>query len=276
MGLFDTIFGSPSKSTATSTPIDMQAPQFTALRGPFADLLSGLMGGGSQGLNPVGQVNYPVAPMGASEMGAMVDVNAMAMDPARRALLTQTLGGNFLPGQPGGNPFLQAAITAAQQPTMEALQHAVGRQIPGMFAAAGHQGSSRLGTGSTARDLQIVRGTEAGARALGDIATNMSNQAYQFERGQQTQAMQLGQQEVQQAIANFQAQQLPRLIQQMGIDQGTAAGQQMLQSWLQAIQLFGGVTAPAVANQGQSTSTGASPGLFGQLFPKGIYNPAMR
>lgn len=79
---------------------------------------------------------------------------------------------------------------------------------------------------------------------------------------------------MQQAFQNFVAQQTPRIIQQQGIEGGITAGQNVQQNWLQALQLMGLITAPAVANVGSSTSTGATPGLFSQLFPKGIYSPA--
>lgn len=214
--------------------------------------------------------------MGGNEWASLAALQSAALDPARRNLIESTLSGEFLPGQSGANPFLASAIATAQRPTAEALQHAVGRQIPGMFAAAGHQtGTTVGGGGSTAKDLNAIRASEIGGRALGDIATNMSNQAYQFERGLQQGAIPLAQQDIGAMIANFQAQGLPRTIQDMGIQRALALGQQSVGNWLQGLQIAGGLPLQTIGNAAQSTATGtstgtstgsSSPGMLNSLF----------
>ena len=191
-----------------------------------------------------------------------------ALDPTRRGLISATQSGAFLPGGAQANPFLEAAIGIAQRPTAEALQHAVGRQIPGMFAAAGHQGGQTIGGGgSTAKDLNVIRASEVGGRALGDIAGSMSNQAYQFERGLQQGSIGLGQQDIGALIANLQAQGLPRSIEDMGITRAIELGQRGVGNWLQGLQIAGGMPLQTVGNiqQSSGTQTGGS-NLLGGLF----------
>lgn len=199
------------------------------------------------------------------------------MDPLRRNLLGATLAGGFLPGGDRANPFLESAIGIAQRPTMEALQQAVGRQIPGMFAAAGQQVGQGVGRGgSTAKDLNVIRAAETGGRALGDIATNMSNQAYQFERGLQQGAIGLQQQDIGAMIANLQAQGLPRQIQDLGITRGIALGQQGVGNWLQGLQIAGQMPLQATGNTSQGTSsTGMLNSLFGNQGVFGGLNQAL-
>jgi hypothetical protein len=73
------------------------------------------------------------------------------------------------------------------------------------------------------------------------------------ERQLQQQAIPLGQQEVQTTVTNLQAQALPRLIEDLGIERGLAEFQRKTSELLAILQLTGGVTAPAIAQQRQST-----------------------
>ena len=266
------IFGGGSAKTS-SKPIEMQAAEFQALRNPFANILLAGLGGGSTGFLSTQFPEVPQPGMTGGEGAALSDIAGISTDPIRRALLSTTMAGGFLPGSGGSNPFLSAAITAAQDPTRIALEHALGRTIPGQFAAAGH---TLGGRGSSAFELARSRGIEAGARELGNIASQMSFAGYEAERGRQTQAAQFSQSEIDQAIKNFQAQGLPRLLETSGLDKGIATGQQALTNWLQFMQTLGGVTQPAIGNVQTGQSTNFGKGLFGSLFPSGIYNPAAR
>lgn len=206
--------------------------------------------------------------------------------------LRSVLSGSFLPGQGGGNPFLAAAIEAAQRPTLEGLERTLSRALPGYFTANGHMISpnNKGQGGSSAFDRAAAIATEGAARAVGDIATNISSQNYENERNRQTQAVQLSQQEVQNTVTNLQAQALPRMIQELGIERGLSLFQSNITSLLQLLQSLGGIAAPVVGqqatSQGQSTaqgsgssvSSGTSSGfsqgdtqqsIFSQLFPKG-------
>lgn len=249
------LFGGGGQKTS-SKPVDMTAPWFKQL----GQSISGVLGNAAlAGPNTSAIYSGPLTGNIRGNEGSALDVlQQSALNPLRTGYLNSVLSGAYLPGGANANPFLNATIEAAQRPTMQALQDAVGRQIPGMFAAAGQQGG-----GTTARTLANARATEAGGKALGDIATNISNNAYNTERGFQNQGVQLGQQDIQAMIANLQAQGLPRTIQDTGITRAIALGQQGVQNWLQGLQIAGGLPLQTVANQSQGT---ASPNLSTSLF----------
>lgn len=257
--------GSESKSQATSTPVDMTPDAFKNLRDPFAQtLLSYLQGGGTP--QYTGPLNADMTQTEGDILSQLMGQTGTGTN--RNSYLQQVLSGNFLPGQDGSNPFLQAAIEAAQRPTLQGLEETLSRTLPGRFTLAGQQVQPQS---SSAFDRAAAIATRGTADALADIATNMSYGAYESERGRQQEAVQLDQAEVDTTIKNLQAQALPRLIEELGIERGLALFQQNTQSILQILQTLAGVTAPTVANQQQSTSQSEShKGIFGQLFPMGI------
>lgn len=252
-------------SKQSSRPVDLTLPWFSQLGQNVAGNLGGFISGGPAGATPYsGQLTAGLTQREGAGLGVLQQA---ALDPTRLGLIQNTLAGNYLPGSPGGNPFLDAAIQAAQRPTAEALQYAVGRQIPGMFAAAGQQVGQGVGRGgSTAKDLNVIRAAETGGRALGDIATNMSNANYQFERGLQQGAIGLGQQDIGAMIANIQAQGIPRAIEDQGITRAIALGQQGIGNWLQGLQIAQALPLQTTGNVSQGTAVGAQPNLLTGLF----------
>lgn len=250
-------------STSTSKPKDLTPPEFTALRGPFADVIKQLLGQAPG--NPLtgipsfgaatGQPN--VAPIGANEQ-TLLD-RLMSEGAGRTDLLNQTLGGQFLPGQSGTNPFLQAAIEAAQRPTFQGLEEVLSRTLPGRFTQGGQFVQPQ---GSSAFDRAAAIASRGASQAAADIATNLSFGVHEAERGRQQEAIGLSQAEVETSIQNLQAQALPRLIQDLGIERGMAEFQSRIQAILQALQLAGGAAAPVVANEGKSTE---KPNIIGTL-----------
>lgn len=276
-GIASTLFGKPkgqaqqsSTSTQTSTPVDMQAQQYQALRDQFAAILSQQMTGGPSGFNPINAGPAPTAAMSAGEIAAMQGVSQQAFDPTRLAAISQFASGQNV------NPYVQTAIDAAVQPLIMAQDRELGRRIPGAFAAAGHQ----MGQGgSSPYQRELGEAAYLSQRAIGDTAGTVGMQAFNQAQNAQLQGIQLGQQEVDQAVKAFQAQQLPRLIQQMGIDQGINAGQQQFQNWLQAMAQVFGASSPVIANlaQGTSQSSGTSTqqnNPFELIFPRGLFNPS--
>lgn len=261
------VFGGGKSS---SKPKDTTPEELKALRQPFVDNLTALLSSG-------GRPAYEgplVAGITGAEQNALGAVNAAATDPSRQQLLQQTLQGYFLPGQQGANPFLQSAIQAAQRPTQLTLNDTLARNLPGVFTAAGQtiggglrSPNQNLNAGSTAFDMAAARAFEGGSNALSDIATNMSFQGYESERGRQQQAIQLQQQDVDTLVKNLQAQGLPRLIEDLGIERGLAEFQSRMNSLLQALQIAGG--AP-IAQQGQVQSQTNYGGIVPALFPKGL------
>lgn len=251
--------GSSQQSQSTSTPTDMTPDAYKTLRQPLTDSLTSLLSTGGPSYS--GPLNAPIGANEQTQLGNLMGQNGPGT--ARSSLLDQTLQGNFLPGQPGGNPFLQDAITAAQRPTMENLQETLSRSLPGRFTQNGQMVQPQ---GSSAFDRAAAIATRGATQAMSDIATNMSSNAYTTERANQQNAIPLSQQEVQTGIANLQAQALPRMIQELGIERGLAQFQQHTQNLLQILSMIGGVAAPVIAQTAQSTGegnsmTGIVPGL---------------
>lgn len=264
LSTFAQIFGGQQQQQqSTSTPVDMTPGAFKGLQGPLADMLLQYTKNQPQYSGPT------VAPITAPEQGILSGMQNDQSPGQRQGYLGDVMSGKYLPGQ-GGNPFLDEAIRAAQRPTLEGLTETLGRTLPGRFTAAGQFTQPQ---GSSAFDRAAAIATRGAANALGDIATNMSFGNYESERGRQQQAVQLSQQEVDTTIKNLQAQGLPRMIQDLGIERGMAMFQANTQALLEALKLIGGVASPTIATQGQSTSTGENtPGAiagFKNLFAGG-------
>lgn len=261
------LFGGSSSKT---TPKDMTPQAFKNLQGPLAGVLGKFIGakpgGGNALLSGVPQYQGPTsAPIGANEqalLGQLMNGPQAQNAGSADALIGKTLSGGFLPGQAGANPFLDASIRAAQRPTLEGLTETLTRALPGRFTQAGQFIQPQ---GSSAFDRAGAIASRGAANAMGDIATNMSSGAYEAERGRQQQAVQLSQAQVQSTIQNLQAQALPRLIQEFGIQQGMAQFQNRVNSLLQALGISTGVAAPVVANSGSSSSSNGLLPALGSL-----------
>lgn len=251
------LFGGSEQS---SVPVDKTPPEFIALRKPFMDSVMNLLGAKNTGTP---EYKGPlVAGIGQNEQDILGQLMSQIGPGTNRSnLLESTLGGNFLPGSPGGNPFLQAAIEAAQRPTLEGLTDTLTRALPGRFTQAGQFVQPQ---GSSAFDFAAAKASGEAARSLADIATNMSFGAYESERGRQQQAVQLSQQEVDTTIKDLQAQALPRMIQDLGIERGIDLFKKQTTEVLQILGLLAGVTQPVIANQSSGESSrGIIPGITG-------------
>lgn len=250
------LFGGSTQSSS-SEPVDITPPELRTLRSPFASTTRGLFTGSS----PINLGAFPtyssatgspnVAPIGANEQTLLSQLMS-AQGPAQD-LIRQTLAGKFLPGNQGSNPFLEAAIQSAQRPTLQGLEETLSRTLPGRFTQGGHfvqpQGSSPF-------DRAAALATGNAASALGDIASNISFGGYEAERGRQQQAIQLSQQDIQTSIQNLNAQALPRLIQDLGIERGMSEYQSRIQAVLQALQTVSGTLLSAgTKSQSQGTSS---------------------
>lgn len=257
----DALFGGSESSTK---PVDMTPKPFKEVRDPAADILKALFSGGQA--NPLGGLGdptpAPTAPIGANEQ-AILDQLMQQTGPNSQAaqLLQKTLAGNFLPGQGGSNPFLQSAIEAAQRPTLQGLTDVLSKTLPGRFVQAGQFVNPR---GSSAFDSTAAGLTRDVGQQLSDIATNMSFGGYESERGRQQEAIKLSQVEVENSIKNLEAQALPRMIQELGIERGMDLFKTKITAILQALGVATGTT--VIASEGSSSS---SNGIIPALFPKG-------
>lgn len=263
MSWLTTLFGG-SKTTQTSTPLDMTPGEFKDLRDPFASALQQWQGSGGPAYE-----GPMFSPETMNEQLLRGDLMGDAAGTSgRQQLLSDTMTGKY--ADPASNPFLKAYIEAAQRPTMEALETALGRTLPGRFNLAGHTTAPQ---GSSAFDRAAALATKGAADAMGDIATKIGFGAYEGERTRQQQAIQLSQAEVDTTIKNLQAQSLPRMIQELGIERGMQEFNRRTQALLEVLKLMGGVTAPTIANQTVGKSE-TSKGIFPALFPQGMKLPS--
>lgn len=254
-------------SESSSKPVDLTPPEVETLRGQFTGQLGNLITTPPAYTGPL-----TAGGPGAAETNILGQLAGGQGGPAGGQgsnLLSQTLSGSFLPGQPGANPFLDSAIQAAQRPTEDALNRTLSRTLPGTFTAAGQQiggglrsPNATLRPSSTAFDLAASNAFEGGARALSDIATNMSFAGYETERGRQQQGIQLGQQEVESMIKNLTAQALPRAIQDQGVERGMEQYNKDIAALLQALQT---ATATPLQTTGTKQKSESSTGLLPTL-----------
>lgn len=277
-------YTSRAKSVERSKTIDVTPDQYKALRDPVSAALAALTSGNRAGLdkilsgfsNPNG--GGPLAaPITANEQAVLDQLNRDTGDNTlRRQLIDKTLRGEFLPGQPGANPFLDATIRSAQRPTLQGLQETLERSLPGRFTAEG--GQFVQPRGSSAFDRAAALATRSASDTLGDIATNLSYQTYDAERNRQQEAITFSQAEVDTVLKNLEAQALPRLIQDQGIERGLELYQTKMQALLQALSLaidaslqYGTKSKGKSKSKAQGTSESSSNshqqnGAFGALF----------
>lgn len=186
------------------------------------------------------------------------------------------------------NPFLDATIASAQRPTLQALEETLTRTLPGRFTQAGQFIQPQ---GSSAFDRAAAIASRGAADAMSDIATGLSFNTYESEANRQFQAMQeefarrftgqeaqkdrltgaaqsdadrqlgigkaladITQQEFDNAIKNLQAQALPRLIEEYGIERGIQQFNNRLNTLMVLLQTAAGVTSPVIANESESSS----------------------
>jgi hypothetical protein len=296
-----------SQSSSAALARDMTPSQFTGMRGDIAGGLQGLIGsgGGAQFNQPftagvTGNENQLLqqimgqATQGGPNLGASQDLLG-------QILSGQQMGtGPAFMGTPGGvaqgemNPFLQQAIEAAQRPLVENFQDIVAPALRAQFTQAGQQ---IAGQGSSPFHMAAARAQSGLANAMGDIGANMAfqdfaqrqalgSQEFQQLRGLQSQEHQqdrsrqldavaqsqgVERAQFEQLLAGLEAQALPRLVEQYGIDQGLEEFRRREQQLLAALQMAGGLAAPTPVtdsvSQGTSfgqqtaTSSGSSSGV---------------
>lgn len=226
--------------------------------------------GGPDGLGGIPTYNGPLtAPIGANEQTIldklMANANGTAPDSDATAGLKEFLRRGLNGNAATDNPFLQSYIEAAQRPTMQGLEETLTRSLPGRFT---QNGQFTQPQGSSAFDRAAAIATRGAADASGDIATKISyNQVNDAQNRGLDAAKALpgvNAQEVDTMVKNLQAQALPRLIQENGIERGLALFNTRLDGLLKTLGIAAGVTQPTIANEGKSKSSQFSLGI-----PKG-------
>ena len=270
-----------SKEKSSSDPVDVTPQVFKNLQTPFAEALAQLLGSTSTpgtagtatsfasiGDGPITQ-GIPLAPgpftapVAAGEQTLLDQLLAKASggDTSKsQDLLGQTIGGDFLQN----NPFLQSQIEIAQRTNLQGLEELLTRTLPGRFTQGGQFTQPE---GSSAFDRSAALATRGVAQANADIAGSLAFQGFEAERGRQQEAAALLQQvteaEVNTLISNLQAQALPRLIEQFGLEAGTEAFNQQINALLQVLAITSGTTQAVIGTESKGKSSSFDVGITG-------------
>lgn len=275
-----------SSSKSSSKPKDMTPQAFKDLQQPFADVVGQLLGqlgdstmGGDIANGYQGQTVAPITKNETSTLAQLqgqtsnanaVDTTALqnaAQEGSSSAAAAQAVKALGIGADPN-NPLLKAYIEAAQRPTQQALEETLSRTLPGRFTAAGQKVQPNS---SSAFDRAAAIATRGTADALGDIATKISYQDYDagqnrtmtaqqaaLDRGQSatTAQQQIQTAEVDNTVKNLQAQALPRLIQDLGIERGMDVFNNKVNSLLGTLGVAAGTTRPVISSSSSSSSGG--------------------
>lgn len=250
--VFNDIFGG-STQQSSSTPTNMN-PLTGVIAPGLGSYITGLLQKGAPQYNGPLQPNMTAAQQTTlNQLPGMVGPGSNVAD-----YVNQVLAGNYMPGGPNGNPFLQAAVQAGTLPIKEQLDQTLSTILPSNYMAAG-QNVGPNGSSAFAKDQAMAVTNAANAEAT--VATNVANNAYNTGVQQQTAAATLQPQLVQSTINTLQAQLLPTLLQEQGITNGLQAFQENVSSLMTFLQAIGGIASPVVGNN--ATSTGSStPGIL--------------
>lgn len=185
--------------------------------------------------NALGELNANV--FGADGLGAAADTQ-----------LRDTLQGKT-------NPFLPQAIDAAITPILR------NAELQELRDRALYTGAGQKIQGSTAFTEDRARSIADTERNVGDVAAQISYDAYVQERQNQLQAVSLANQRFAEQREGIAALALPRLIEQLGIDRGNEEMLRRFQIIEQTLQYMGELTAPRIAGTSHGYSLNSSGGV---------------
>lgn len=257
---------------STSQSVNETNPALSSLATPLSGSLSQLLQQwGVSGPQYTGQT---VAPLTGNQNSLLNSSTLTQPGAASNQYIGSVLNGSYMPGQPNQNPFTNAAIQGANTATNEGLATTLGNTLPGRFTANGQfiQPNTTGNGGSSAFDTAAALATQSAANADASNAASIENNAYNVGVQQQTAAAGLDQTAVNTSVQALQAQALPQLVQQYGLDQGVQLFQTGITNLLSLLQTIGAVQSPVLGTDAQSTGTAqstASKGVIPDLYPKG-------
>ena len=280
------IFGGSKGVKSESKIVDATPDQFSGLRDPISAALQSIFAGSGapRPFSPTDAIPQPGIGAGEQEaLSRLTKMNVAGSNPIATNYLNNVVQGKYL--TPNSNPFLSQMISTAQRPLLEQYQNFTLPQLKQQFTASGQMIQPG---GSSPFDRAAALAQNGLLNSLGDVSTNLAGQAYTNERGLQQQAAGLSQQDFanqfQQTLQTLQAQALPRLIQQNGLNQGLDQYRFLVQNLMSALGLGGSLASnnsAAVLNSGAPPASGGGASgagsflggvgsLVGALWPTGI------
>jgi hypothetical protein len=222
-------------------------------------------------LNPGPGSNY-VAPMTQQQTDVMNQQVALGqsiangtnpLSAASNAQLLKTINGDYL--SPNSNPFLNAAIQAAQFNTQQQFQNTVVPQLLSRYTGGNQEVQ---GQGSTAFANEANQSALDYEQTQAGTAANMESANYTAERQNQiaaiTQAGQVTQEQLTALTTAAQAAQLPQLVQDLGLQRGLQQYNTNVNNVLEVLRIAGGLSSPTIASTATSSGS-SSPGLLGDI-----------
>ncbi len=249
-------------SKGKSTARDLTPAEFVGLRPGVADALGGFANLAGQNAGRTLQDAFipgPFANLSAGEtasLGELGQFRGVDLNPLASSAQNRFLSPEFL--DVGRDPGIQRAIEAATRPVFEGLSRA-GRDASSAFAQAGQSPGQSSPFAREAGRLQ-----SDALRAAGDISSGIVGG--ELARRQQLQSGAIGQAftdranqqafQLQRQLETLQAQGLPRLVQELGIDRGIAEFNRQQAELLQGLELAVQASSPTVGTESKESSAG--------------------
>ncbi len=219
---------------------DATPSEFKGIRGSTAGGLEGIIDSGGGSTFDDFQTG-PTVPLSSAEQGSIDQITRLLGEQGGLAqtgvdLLQKTAGGDFLGAD--GNPFLNQFIEQSKLTAQKEFERFTLPRLQQGFTAAGQ---TTAPGGSSPFDRAAAISTTDLLDRLSGIDTNIRAANFEAERGRQEAAArdipQLTRDQIDNTIAGLQAQIMPRLIDELGIERGIAEADRQMQSLLQALQL---------------------------------------
>lgn len=238
--------------------VETTPEEFAELRRPVSDLLQGIFGTGG----PEFRGDF-TAGLSDQEKQILSQIGGLgggtALGGQSSDFLSSVIGGEFL--GPDSNPFLGDLIDQLQGREIKNYERVTLPRLRSDFTASGQriqpESSSPFDTAAAFSSSDLLD-------RLAGISTQVSAGNFEQERQRQqqavTQAGQLTQQNLDQAIQSLQASALPRLIEQLGLDKGLEEFRRRIDLIMQALQTGGALSLPNVATLPGTPGTGGNLG----------------